>query len=67
MKRKFRIRCVGNRESVTKFVVEMRWLFFWITIQTFTDDDMEFAFREAEELLQVLGGNEIMVPKYAEG
>lgn len=63
-KKRFRIKCIGNREGVRAFRVQMLLLFFWVTIKTFEDEDVSFAFKEAEKLLKVLGGNEIIVPRY---
>lgn len=41
-----------KRENIRKaYIVQMKVLFFWITIKEFLDEDEDYAQREAEELL----------------
>ena len=54
-KKNYRIRAIGNEECCNEIVVQMyHRLFGWITVKSFSDDDMKFAYREAEELLEKL-------------
>lgn len=54
-KKNYRIRAVGNEECCTEIRVQMyHRLLGWITIKSFSDEDMTFAYREAEELLSLL-------------
>lgn len=48
------IRLCGDKNIKYFFVVQMRLLFFWITIKTFADEDEWYAETEAQELLYKL-------------
>lgn len=51
----YRIRAAGIDEWCTEIRVQMyHRLLGWITIKSFCDEDMAFAYREAEELLEKL-------------
>lgn len=58
MKRKYRIRTTHHRmfdlRKQEGYVVEMHNGFYWQHIKEFYDEDMDFAKREAEELLEKL-------------
>lgn len=56
MKNEYRIsESINERTYNTVYRVQMKYgLFGWITIKVFEDNDMSFAKREAEELLDKL-------------
>ena len=52
----------GDEEYVKGFKVQVKKLFWWVTIKTFQDENVRFAFNEAEELLETLdGGKDVKV------
>lgn len=55
-KSKYRFLAKGNKEYVSSFHIQVKKWFGWVTIKSFIDDDMEYAYREAMELLEVLEG-----------
>lgn len=52
--RRYRVKQIGSREKYKGFKVQVKKWWGWVTIKTFIDDDMEFAYREAMELLEKL-------------
>lgn len=59
----FKVRVIGYKGNLAKVIVEMKFLAnYWLTIKTFQDEDIAFAKREAEELLEALeGGKDVNV------
>lgn len=51
---KYRAVAKGNKEDIKKFLVQVRKWWGWCTIKHYSDEDMEFAFRETTELLDKL-------------
>lgn len=54
MKRKYRIKGMWEYRWNPHYSVQVKRWFGWVTIKKFIDDDMGFAKREAEELLEKL-------------
>lgn len=55
MKRKYRIIKILDFDCKTEGLAVQVWNFFWwITVKSFFDEDMDFNKREAEELLEKL-------------
>lgn len=54
MKNEFKISRMTNCNGKVIYAVKMYYVFHWILIKIFTDDDETFAKREAEELLEKL-------------
>lgn len=50
----YRVKQIGSRENYTGFKVQVKKWFVWITIKKFQDEDLGFAFREANELWDIL-------------
>lgn len=51
----FRVRVIGYKSNLAEVLVEMKLLAnYWLTIKMFQDEDIAFAKREAEELLEKL-------------
>lgn len=48
--RHYRVKQIGSREKYTGFKVQVKKWLVWITIKKFQDEDLGFAFREANEL-----------------
>ena len=44
----------GDLPECASFSVQMKVLWFWITIKTFVDEDYRFAYGLAEDLLDLL-------------
>lgn len=48
--RHYRVKQIGGRDKYKGFKVQVKKWFVWITIKKFQDEDLGFAFREADEL-----------------
>lgn len=46
----YRVKQIGSREKYKGFKVQVKKWLVWVTIKKFQDEDLSFAFREADEL-----------------
>lgn len=44
----------GEVSEVTYFIVQVKFLFFWINVKEFIDEDIEYSRNCAEDLLEKL-------------
>lgn len=51
---KYRVKQIGRREKYKGFKVQIKKWLIWVTIKEFTDKDLTFDFREANELWEKL-------------